>query len=108
MDEFSMEFPDLGNLKKIKIGHDNAGLGGAWYLEKVEVINSANQKRWNFSHYRWIGKKDDDGRLEHEIYADEADDGGGGGGGGDKKNSGAPKGDHDGKKNSKKDLKYFE
>ena len=27
----------LGRLKKVRIGHDNSGLGAAWYLNKVRV-----------------------------------------------------------------------
>ena len=27
----------LGRLKKVRIGHDNRGLGAAWYLNKVSV-----------------------------------------------------------------------
>ena len=32
-----MEAADLGVLKKVKIRHDNAGLGGDWFLDRVEI-----------------------------------------------------------------------
>ena len=33
-DEFQFECPDLGDLIKLRVGHDNRGLGAAWFLEK--------------------------------------------------------------------------
>jgi hypothetical protein len=35
-DEFQIEAVDLGELKKIRIGHDNSGVGPGWFLEKVQ------------------------------------------------------------------------
>ena len=34
---FFLEMPDLGELSAIKIGHDNAGLGPGWCLDRVIV-----------------------------------------------------------------------
>jgi hypothetical protein len=34
-DAFGIEAVDLGDLKKITIGHDNSGFGPGWFLEKV-------------------------------------------------------------------------
>ncbi len=34
-DVFGIESPDLGSLTKIRIGHDNAGIGAGWFLDKV-------------------------------------------------------------------------
>ena len=30
-----VECEDIGRLSKIRIGHDNSGMGSAWFLEKV-------------------------------------------------------------------------
>jgi hypothetical protein len=35
---FQVEAVDMGELKKIIIGHDNSGLGPGWFLEKVRFI----------------------------------------------------------------------
>jgi hypothetical protein len=37
-DVFGVESADLGNLTKIRIGHDGAGLGSGWFLDKVYLI----------------------------------------------------------------------
>jgi hypothetical protein len=36
IDVFTRELMDIGNLKRVVVGHDNGGLlGGAWFLSKV-------------------------------------------------------------------------
>ena len=36
IDVFTRELMDIGNLKRVVVGHDNSGLlGGAWFLDKV-------------------------------------------------------------------------
>ncbi|KAL4225448.1 Lipoxygenase y domain-containing protein 1 [Mactra antiquata] len=37
-DQFVIECPCLGRLDRIRIGHDNAGFGPGWYLDKVSNI----------------------------------------------------------------------
>ena len=34
-DPLQVECEDIGPLQKIRIGHDNAGMGSAWFLDKV-------------------------------------------------------------------------
>lgn len=34
-DVFGVECEDLGNLTKIRIGHDGSGFGSGWFLDKV-------------------------------------------------------------------------
>ena len=36
-DEFTLECVDLGELASVLIGHDNFGIGAAWFLDKVRV-----------------------------------------------------------------------
>nr|CAB3263471.1 lipoxygenase homology domain-containing protein 1-like [Phallusia mammillata] len=67
-DVFTVESADLGNLKKMKIGHDNAGLTAGWYLEYVEVDAPSLGKKWRFPCGRWIATDKDDGKLERELF----------------------------------------
>lgn len=43
---FFFQLEDVGELTKLRIGHDNAGLFAGWHLDKVEVrtLNSASGK----------------------------------------------------------------
>lgn len=51
-----------------RIGHDNAGGGGAWFLDHVEIDSPSLGKKWYFPHGRWLAKDKDDGKLERELY----------------------------------------
>ena len=37
MDTFRLEGIDLGELIKLRIGHDNRGVGPGWFLDKVST-----------------------------------------------------------------------
>lgn len=37
MDTFGIEAIDLGQLIKVRIGHDNRGAGPGWFLDKVSI-----------------------------------------------------------------------
>ena len=36
-DEFVFDLVDLGELSKVKVWHDNKGIGAAWFLDKIDV-----------------------------------------------------------------------
>lgn len=36
VDTFNIETPSIGNLKRVRIGHDNKGLAAGWFLDKVK------------------------------------------------------------------------
>lgn len=44
-DVFVLKAIDLGKLVKVKIRHDNSGLGGAWFLDRIEVEDGKRKKR---------------------------------------------------------------
>ncbi len=39
VDRFSIEVKDVGEPYKLRVGHDNAGMGPGWYLDKVLCDN---------------------------------------------------------------------
>ncbi|KAL5006870.1 hypothetical protein ScPMuIL_015676 [Solemya velum] len=70
-DVFDLEAVNIGDLKKIRIGHDNAGGGAAWHLDKVVIDAPSLGKNWTFPCSRWLAKDEDDGQIEREIYPQE-------------------------------------
>jgi hypothetical protein len=44
-DEFLVEAPDVGELTKLQIGHNNKVLGPAWHLQHVEIHNQTTNAR---------------------------------------------------------------
>uniref|UniRef100_A0A7S3VHN2 PLAT domain-containing protein n=1 Tax=Dunaliella tertiolecta TaxID=3047 RepID=A0A7S3VHN2_DUNTE len=57
----------LGELKKIKIGHDNHGAGPGWHLDHVEVWDDATGQRYFFPCQRWLDKTEEDGLIERVL-----------------------------------------
>ena len=58
---------DLGDLKQITIGHNNAKKGPGWYLDGVKIVNMRTNQEWSFPVYRWLSKSDDDGKTERTV-----------------------------------------
>jgi len=67
VDKFQVDTVDLGELKKIIIGHNNAGFGADWFLQNVSVRNEINGKDYHFPCGRWFSKNVDDKLIEREI-----------------------------------------
>jgi hypothetical protein len=72
-DEFGIECVDLGELKKIRIEHDNSGFGASWFLDKVVITNLQTKKDYYFLCGRWLSKSEDDGEIVREIAASDKD-----------------------------------
>ncbi|OPJ86950.1 lipoxygenase-like proteiny domain-containing protein 1 [Patagioenas fasciata monilis] len=68
VDEFTVESVDIGDLKKIKIGHDNKGNSTGWFLEWVEIDAPSLGRCLKFPCGRWLDKSEDDGAIERIIF----------------------------------------
>ena len=66
-DVFKIESFDIGEVQRIHIGHDNAGVGAAWYLKDVRVEEEATKKSWKFICNRWLAKDEGDGAVEADF-----------------------------------------
>ena len=73
VDEFSVESVGLGDLKKIRLGHDNSGLKPGWYVSHVTIDCPAVGKTWRFPVGKWFAKDEDDQLIERDIYPDQDD-----------------------------------
>ena len=59
VDEFGIEAFDVGELKKITIGHDGVGFGSGWYLDNVVVRDQTlRNKEYKFQCGKWLDKVD--------------------------------------------------
>ena len=60
-DQFIHEAVDLGELRRLKVWHDNWGLGSSWFLDRIEVFTEANPEHvWVFPCDKWLSKGHDD------------------------------------------------
>ena len=57
-DTFKLELGKIGELTKMRIWHDNAGLGSAWHLGYVEMESLQSHKVSTFRADRWLSKKE--------------------------------------------------
>ena len=67
-DTFEVKEADVGDLRKIKIGHDSSGPGSGWHLKEVIIDAPKLGKRWKFSCGRWLDKNEEDRKTEVELY----------------------------------------
>lgn len=67
-DRFAIEAVDLGKPYKVKIRHDNSNLSPAWFLDRVEVVDTDLGETHIFHCERWLAKNKDDGKLERTLY----------------------------------------
>ena len=66
-DEFVVECPSLGTLKRLRIGHDNSGVSPGWFLDKVIVDDLETHRVYEFPCHRWLAKDEDDGQISREL-----------------------------------------
>uniref|UniRef100_A0A7N8X6X4 Lipoxygenase homology PLAT domains 1a n=1 Tax=Mastacembelus armatus TaxID=205130 RepID=A0A7N8X6X4_9TELE len=67
IDEFTVEAVDIGQLKKLRIGHDNCGSAG-WFLDWVEIDAPSLGKKQLFPCGRWLDKGEDDGAIIRDLF----------------------------------------
>ncbi|TRZ03142.1 hypothetical protein DNTS_014536 [Danionella cerebrum] len=68
VDEFTVEAVDLGELQKLRIGHDNAGGSSGWFLDWVEIDAPSQGLRIRFPCGRWLDSGEDDGAVQRDLY----------------------------------------
>ena len=66
-DHFRLREEYFGEIEKVKIGHDNTGVGAGWHLEEVVIECAEINKKWIFGCNRWLDSNQDDGLLELEL-----------------------------------------
>jgi hypothetical protein len=78
-DRFLIEAPDVGPLRRLRIGHDGKGERAEWHLDRVEVRVNTPESRaqsgaaaakapvYTFSCGRWLAKGREDGAIEREL-----------------------------------------
>ncbi|XP_068933675.1 lipoxygenase homology domain-containing protein 1 isoform X3 [Petaurus breviceps papuanus] len=66
-DKFTLDAPDLGQLIKITIGHNNKGGSAGWFLTKIIIEDIGNKRKYDFPLDRWLALDEDDGKIQRDI-----------------------------------------
>lgn len=67
MDTFERRMAHLGELQRIRVRHDNAGIGPAWFLDQIAVHEKDSGRSWTFPCGRWLARHEDDGEIERML-----------------------------------------
>jgi hypothetical protein len=67
VDVFTVYAEELGDLKRVRIRHDNSLPLGGWYLERIEIRNEDTDGEWTFPCNRWLARDEDDGEIERVL-----------------------------------------
>jgi len=66
-DLFGLEDVDVGDVKKILIGHDNKGFGPGWFLGRIFLKNLTRDVQWRFNGNRWLATDEGDKKTSVEL-----------------------------------------
>ncbi|MEQ8675753.1 MAG: PLAT/LH2 domain-containing protein [Aggregatilineales bacterium] len=54
-DKYVLEVPDIGDLTRCCIGHDNEEGDSGWYVVDVRVQDDETDREWVFTFDQWLG-----------------------------------------------------
>jgi hypothetical protein len=57
----------LGDLKKVRIRHDNTGNKPGWFLDYITVHEENSDKMWYFPCNRWLAVDEDDHLIDRTL-----------------------------------------
>uniref|UniRef100_G3QS54 Lipoxygenase homology domain-containing protein 1 n=1 Tax=Gorilla gorilla gorilla TaxID=9595 RepID=G3QS54_GORGO len=66
-DRFILDAPDLGQLVKINVGHNNKGGSAGWFLSQIVIEDIGNKRKYDFPLNRWLALDEDDGKIQRDI-----------------------------------------
>ncbi|XP_056875603.1 lipoxygenase homology domain-containing protein 1 [Takifugu flavidus] len=70
-DIFTIETSDIGQIRRLLIGHTNEGLRAGWFLDSVQILVPVHGMQYMFPSHRWLCKDEADGKVEVELYPSE-------------------------------------
>lgn len=65
-DKYVLQIPDLGDLKRCCIGHNNSEGDSGWYVKSVRLQHEDSGKSWTFTFDQWLGVEES-GKLSECI-----------------------------------------
>ena len=58
---------DLGDIKRVRVRHDDPGVGPGCYLDRVVVRATGTLQEWTFQCGRWLARHQGDGLTERTL-----------------------------------------
>lgn len=60
---------DLGDIQRVRVRHDDTGVGPSCYLDRIVVRARGTLQEWTFVCQRWLARRVDDGVTERTLDA---------------------------------------
>lgn len=57
-DQYVLEVPDIGELTRCCVGHDDSEGDSGWYVVDVRIADDETDREWTFTFNQWIGKEE--------------------------------------------------
>jgi hypothetical protein len=67
VDTMTVSLPDLGEVTRVHVRHDNTGVATSWFLDRLVVRDDGRGVEWNFPCRRWLARHEDDGEIERVL-----------------------------------------
>ncbi|CAF2355156.1 unnamed protein product [Rotaria sp. Silwood2] len=67
-DEFTIECSSVGEINKILIAHNNKGSGPGWFLDRIIIVDLAENRTYEFPCYKWLATDEDDGQISRFLF----------------------------------------
>ena len=64
---FRVSVKDIGILQKIRIRHNNTGVGAGWMLDHVRIVDEASGAESVFPCGRWLADDEDDNQITRDL-----------------------------------------
>ncbi|MBQ0997230.1 MULTISPECIES: PLAT/LH2 domain-containing protein [Streptomyces] len=58
---------DLGDLRKVRIRHDNTGGWPGWFLERIVIRNEDSDQEWSFPCSLWLSTDEHDEQIDRIL-----------------------------------------
>jgi hypothetical protein len=66
-DIFELVMQDVGDVRQVRIRHDNSGAGPGWFLNKVTIQREGTPDKWVFPCSRWLATDEDDRKIDRLL-----------------------------------------
>jgi len=67
-DMFQIEMQDIGQIKAVRIRHDDSGAFSGWYLDKIVIHNNAQPgNEWTFPCNNWLAVDEGDHQIDRVL-----------------------------------------
>nr|XP_056710895.1 oxygen-regulated protein 1 [Euleptes europaea] len=66
-DTFIIQTEDVGDIYKVRIGHNNSGESPAWHCKELLLQNLMAEEQFDFLVHRWLAQDQDDGEICREL-----------------------------------------